>query len=378
MRIFIAIFLTLMLPLSAAITERYVSSSGTDTYANSSNSATPMSLTTAFANAVANDRINIKADGTYTISSPGVTISAAGPIFWRGYTSTIGDGGKATISGSTTGASYSVITISGARHQWQDLIFTENGSTGDSLWMDITGARNVFIRCVWHDTRGTGIENTLIVIIGFIECEAYSCNEANKSGNNGGIHANTSGSVALRCYCHDNIGGTNGNGIIIDGGVLIHSLISESNTGNGYYSTGDTTATLLYSDIYNNSRSGLYSTNGTDMLMTSLNNNWINNTRYAVEFSSTTSMLGTWLNNAYGAGTEANDLGNIQAMEGMYEIDSINYLSNILPWVDAPNGNFIINLDASSESGRGLYLQILNSYSGTIGYPDIGAGQRNR
>lgn len=378
MKTFLAIFFSLMLPIAAAITERYVSSTGTDTYANSTSSSSPMSLATAITNAVANDRINIKADGTYSIASPGVTISAAGPIFWRGYTSTIGDGGKATISGATTGTAYKVITLTGAGHHWQDLVFTENGSTGGALWFDIQGAKNIFVRCVWHDTRDTAMENTLIIIMGAVECETYACNKNNTAGNNGALHVNTSGSVALRCMTHDNVAGANGNGIIIDGGVLIHSLISESNTGNGYYSTGDTTATMLYSDIYNNTRSGLYSTNSSDMLVTFGNNNWLNNGRYAVEFSAAFSFMGTWIKNAYGTGTQANDLGNIQTMEGIHEVGSLNYASDVTPWTDPANGDFKINLDAATGTGRGTFLEIAPSYSGTVSYPDIGSGQRNQ
>lgn len=85
-----------------AITERYVSSSGTDTYANSTNPATPMSLSTALTNMVAGDRINIKADGTYsrsatdTLTPDGTTTS---PITLRGYTTTIGDATLGRASG---------------------------------------------------------------------------------------------------------------------------------------------------------------------------------------------------------------------------------------------------------------------------------------
>jgi hypothetical protein len=78
----------------AAITERYVTSTGTDTYANSTNIATPMSLTTAVANAAAGDRINIKV-GTYTRTATDTLTNsgtATSPIIYRGYSSTIGDG----------------------------------------------------------------------------------------------------------------------------------------------------------------------------------------------------------------------------------------------------------------------------------------------
>src|ERR1043166_3403877 len=85
------------------LTDRYVSSSGTNTYSASTSSSTPMSLSTAMSNAVAGDRINIKADGTYSRSadtSPTNSGSQTSPIIWRGYKTTPGDGYQGRTSGS--------------------------------------------------------------------------------------------------------------------------------------------------------------------------------------------------------------------------------------------------------------------------------------
>jgi len=74
-----------------SLIEHYVTADGADTYANSTNPATPCSLATALAGAGQGDRINVKA-GAYsqgTVTMPGGT--AVDPIVWRGYYSTIGD-----------------------------------------------------------------------------------------------------------------------------------------------------------------------------------------------------------------------------------------------------------------------------------------------
>src|SRR6185312_4309988 len=77
-----------------SLTDRYVSSAGSGTYAGSTNPATPMSFDTAIANAVAGDRINVKNDGAY--SRPFDTFTNSGsstsPIIYRGYKTTPGDG----------------------------------------------------------------------------------------------------------------------------------------------------------------------------------------------------------------------------------------------------------------------------------------------
>lgn len=91
------LFLICLFPglVFAAITERYVTDSGTDTYANSTNPVTPMSWATAIANAAAGDRINVKV-GTYSRTGTTDTFTNSGtatsPIIYRGYSSTIGDG----------------------------------------------------------------------------------------------------------------------------------------------------------------------------------------------------------------------------------------------------------------------------------------------
>lgn len=76
-----------------ALTARYVTADGTDTYANSTNPATPMSLSTALANMAAGDEIWIK-KGNYTGRPTDVTIpdgTAASPIVLHGYNAVIGD-----------------------------------------------------------------------------------------------------------------------------------------------------------------------------------------------------------------------------------------------------------------------------------------------
>lgn len=77
-----------------ALTEKYVTTTGTDTYANASNSGTPCSFATALTGATAGHRINVKA-GTYANTTTNRATAAAGtttaPILWRGYNATIGD-----------------------------------------------------------------------------------------------------------------------------------------------------------------------------------------------------------------------------------------------------------------------------------------------
>ena len=56
-------------------------------------------------------------------------------------------------------------------------------------------------------------------------------------------------------------------------------------------------------------------------------------------------------------------------------IGAVTYGANLTPWVDPANGDFRINLAAAKGAGRGTFLQTSASYTGTVGFPDIGAAQ---
>lgn len=357
-------------PLPAAITERYVSSSGTDTYANSTNPATPMSFATAVANYAANDCIHVKADGTYPNTS-GYTFATNGPSYWRGYTTTPGDGGRPVFDGGTTGASFDFFTLSGTNHVFQDFIFQNNGATGTAAGINcIGGHENCFIRCSFSGFRGMGAwsSNRLVA---FIECEAVDCNKSNTSGFPAGIGANLSGSVVVRCHSHDHTAGIHAHGFESDGSVLFWRSIAESNTGNGLYSTADTTLNVMYCDFWGNGRNGIISHNSTDMLITVLGCNLIGNGRYGVEFNSPTTWIGAFQTN----GLVGNSLGDISsAMEGMDRSSTVTYPSGVTPWYAPASGDFRITSDYAKGKARGVF-PLATSFTGTVSFSDIGAAQ---
>jgi hypothetical protein len=75
-----------------AITEKYVTVTGAGAL-NGTSEANAWTLALALTNAVAGDRVNIKA-GTYTLAANMTPVGAGTvvrPIIWRGYNTTIGD-----------------------------------------------------------------------------------------------------------------------------------------------------------------------------------------------------------------------------------------------------------------------------------------------
>ena len=78
-----------------ALTKRYVSSSGTGTWADSTSSGTPTDLATAITNAAGGDHVLIDDDGTYTLAGDAVWNGAGtdtNPLIVEGYNGTEGNG----------------------------------------------------------------------------------------------------------------------------------------------------------------------------------------------------------------------------------------------------------------------------------------------
>ena len=65
---------------------------------------------------------------------------------------------------------------------------------------------------------------------------------------------------------------------------------------------------------------------------------------------------------------------NIPTKYTMEEIGTIIYPVDVTPWVAPDTGDFRISLSQAKNAGRGFWLQT-GAYSGTVGYPDIGAAQ---
>lgn len=312
-------------------------------------------------------RVNIKS-GTYSITA-GITHANNGPICFQGYTSAAGDGGKATIDGGTTNAI--LLTTSCTNCIFRDLI-VQNNATGSVVGISSTGAENHFIRCVVNNVRQSGF-NFGANYVTCIECEVYACNLANTSGHAGFLMLNVFG-TCIRCIAHDNTGSNSVGFLIAASGVCV-DCIADTNGNQGFLISGTVSGVLINCDVYNNTSDGIR-LSGTTPIISIENCNLVKNGGYGINRSASTGNI--YVSNCgFGAGTQANSSGttNFAAGDAVTEEGFVTYADDVTPWVDPANGDFRINLAAAINAGRGSFTETAPGYTGTIGYPDIGAAQ---
>lgn len=324
-------------------------------------------------------RVNFKGGTDYTVTA-GITNSST-KVVWQGYTTTVGDGGKATINGGSTGAVYTLFTSSGNNNTYRDLVWAYNGITGTATniyGVVTTGTRSIYHQCVVYGMCAYGFFNVSVNCY-YVECEAYNCNRANLAAR-GGFYLGSTGSVAVRCYSHDHTTGTNSSGFSVDTTVVLIGCIAAGNSGNGFYSAGDNFLTMMNCDSYGNGGDGFHSAVATSQYCVNIQNcNFVANTGWGI-YMTATGRFGVIYNCGFGSGTQANGDGDITAdLTPMVVAGSVTYPANTTPWTDPANGDFRITLAEAKNAGRGAFTQTDTGESArnTVGYPDIGAAFAN-
>lgn len=319
-------------------------------------------------------RVNLKNGTDYTTSTSAITHTLNGPIQFEGYTTTAGDGGRATVANITTTVAYSIFTVSGANVNVYSLIFDGTVFTsGNTFLATSSGAETVVFSCVFKENRGGGLNmggNNGIVV----ECEAYACNKGNIT-NHGGFSA-TGSSAFLRCIAHDNTG-ANTAGFYHSAAAQFFNCIADTNGGVGFRIASTSQAILLNCDSYNNGSDGLDLTGASALPVLIENCNFVNNTGRGINSSGSATLRNGLISNCgFGSGTQANDGGDIfSGANGITTAGTVTYASNETPWTDPANGDFRVSLATAKGAGRGSFVQVAGSYAGTVSYPDIGAAQ---
>lgn len=320
---------------------------------------------------VAGDFFRINFIGTFNITAA-ITHANVGPGRFQGATATAGDGGRATIDGGTTGASYVLLTLSGANNDLECIIFSNNGATGAQNGLVLSGTESFVRRCVTSNVRGSGLFFSAGGMT-VTEHESFGCNQ-NNSAALAGISAGGNAGFLKRCISHDNAG-SNSAGFLIASGCSVENCIAESNGGIGFNVTSTLSLVVGGCDVYNNASDGMRLSATTAACIYIENCNFVLNGGWGINGSGVGTRNGVIANCGFGAGTQANTSGTITGASALMEDGNVTYAANAVPWVDPANGDFRVTLAAAKAAGRGSFTQTAASYAGTISYPDIGAAQ---
>jgi hypothetical protein len=322
-------------------------------------------------------RCNIKNSSTYTITS-GLSRSANGPVAFRGYTTTPGDGGRAIID--LGGASNFVgLTVSGANNIFRDLIIQNGGgSLGGSDGISVTGQRNEFSNITVHDVGGYGINIGGSGCI-LTECEAYNCNKGNNNGR-AGFTANNN-SVFDRCVSHDNTTGTSNGFVGASLSNVFINCIADRCSGTGFLINGSLMAALVRCDAFNCTSAG-YSITATSGLFLLENCNAVQNGTFGLSVTPTTGIyvsvrtFGVYNNNLDG-GTGTNACNNTVVVSISNQVNyTASPYNNASTAVRPSAGDFTPSLATAKNAGRGNFTMDSSIYSATTtAFPDIGAVQ---
>lgn len=321
-------------------------------------------------------RVNLKSGTSYSISSA-IAPNVAGPVLYQGYTTTVGDGGKAVIDGSTNAITAIAVGSSGTGVTVADLDIQSSATTGSSA--QITGqATTVVYRCKLSGGRGAGITTALAAIL----CEITDFNKSATSNVGALGHAGLGAPIFMFAnYIHDATGSTNKSGIVGYSGSMVaaHNVI-DTVGGDGIRFVGPGFAhahTACNNDIFNCGSDGIEITNSVTSAYTIMNNNFVDNAGYGINISSG-SHSGIAQGNRFGAGTRENTSGTFNTLSGLLDIDNSSYASDVTPWTDPDNGNFTINLAAAkgASSPGALPAGIGTMYQdiGAIQHQDAGGG----
>ncbi len=327
-------------------------------------------------------RVNVKNDQTYTMTAalPFATLGAA---VLQGYTTNVGDLGKATFTSNiTTGTNFTLAANVSAT--FIDLIFANTGaSNANSVFVCSSTRDTVWIRDVFKGGRGNGFATGSATAGNafMFECEAYDCNKSNTASQAGFASANAAGGVIFcySCYSHDHTAGTAGHGFEGFGpsGIILVNCISESNGGSGANTVSTSGAGLvsINSNYYNNTVDGItlgWTTASAWSVL--INNNFLKNAGKGINVT-TASQGGILYNNGRGAGTQAN--GAVDVLKSIVDTSTdITYASNVTPWNAPTTGDFTtLKTSTAFSAGRGVFTETDGTNTGTVSYPDIGSSQ---
>lgn len=319
----------------------------------------------------------VKATANYTLSSAqaiSVAVSGGGAINIIGYTSTRGDGGRATITTATN--SINLFEMNGA-DGWvfTNFIFSSTaGTPGDGWHAKTSSAKHMSaVNC-----KFTGFANAIngnyAVDYAFNSLALANCDLSSNT-----IGVINSGIITLwGCYIHDNTsdGVKTSLGTYNYGPIFASRTIFKSNGGSGVNFTSSTQTIqdgrFINCAFINNTAAGISYVTLENLYI--FNCIFDSNGTYAIHSTNSPAVLPSTLitnSNAYGSGALANVSGNFDSGTIKNGPGDVTTLS-VDPFVSRAGANFALNNSANGGALlRGAGFPGALTIGGT-GYEDIG------
>lgn len=322
-----------------ALTERYVSSLAAG--GGSGTEGSPWTFAEAVSNYAAGDRINIKADGTYTFTASVTFTTAAtdtAPVVWRGYGTTPGDGIRPTLNFDVADWHTARFIGLNLALTFESLAITKSALDGNEL-LDVAGS--VVVDCSvkhtnpTHDYGGAGISAHVVV----------GC-DVEVGGN--GVYLKAASGAAGSVAAHNRIVASNG--VVLppyQAGSVICNVVKASRTGVGAGVSIDDIGLGYPVHVFGNAIydyvDGIAVADGPEVagaseVLAVVNNIIYTCSGYGIENTAGTDNARTLIkSNAIGNCTS----GNYSGFGDVPILDHITLTAD--PFVDAANGDFRLN-----------------------------------
>jgi hypothetical protein len=329
----------------------------------------PWTLAEGLTNLAAGMRLNLLV-GTYARSAS-ISVATGGPWVIQGYSSTPGDGGRATIAFTGNIGGFGTTTAAGLGNI-RDLIITSDTTNGNNLvGLGISGTGTLIERVTCAHWAGSGFQLDAGGVKA-VYCEAYDCGRGNVLGY-AGFRTNLYVHGGLfYCIAHD-CTATNAVGFYLPDQNETDDLvgcIADTCTYAGFYlNHNNEMRVVMNCDAYNCGHGFLVNHPTYLPAVLFICCNAINNAGYGFYPQQASTII---LEKCF-------DYGNVSGRiydSGLLLDESASSHYTAVPYVDGPNGNFTLDRvnGASGRSAMPGFIQ--TGYSAhTTNARDVGAAQ---
>ncbi len=356
------------------LSEHYVTTTGTDTWANATNPATPASWATMLTSAVAGDRANVKV-GTYSMgnnidvfTNSGTTTS---PIVIRGYSSTITDGyqGRTNGNGPLITTNMPLLSYTGGRMNASAktfMLFESLQLTGAASNPEFNlGADSAIKSCV-VSSSSTNAAGVAVTLSG-ARCVLFD-SDVTMTGVSGGTAAVNITILNARVIGNRiNGGATTGVRIFVSNAtpvIAMNTIFTSTSNGITSIDVGIGSC-ILYNTIVSGSADGINIATGNTSLSTIIGNMITDNSGDGIDMVSTS-------NAAFTAYNRFRDNANVYANAGDW-ITSTSY-GDVTTDTGGPETDYV----AAGSNDYRLILASPAINAGSPLYAAIGALQRQQ